>query len=167
VYDGDGKPLYEEDSATAYKVPAGRIVSDTTFTLRASVTTGFDTSYHYASITVTITNPILNALTVTGDIAAKSRLDVDGVLRTKGELQATGYVTVSNGMGIYCYNEEVVLADFSGGQARLPVFLLAEGGVEVYGDVTVRGEMSNSDRKLTTEGTNGLRVRSLTYDEDL
>jgi hypothetical protein len=109
LFNGDGETLYE-DSGTAYKIPAGTIVNDTTYTLRASVTTGFETSYQYATITVTITNPTLNDLNITnklttagsngliinGDLVAQSSLYLAGALSASGNIYAHANLQVDD-----------------------------------------------------------------------
>jgi hypothetical protein len=70
VYDGDGTALYE-GAGTTYTIPQGKILSDTTFTLQASMTpearqsTGYRPVNLFATITITVTNPTLSQLTVT------------------------------------------------------------------------------------------------------
>ncbi|MEV4180615.1 polymer-forming cytoskeletal protein [Streptosporangium canum] len=114
VYDGDGTTLYE-GSATSCTIPGGTIVSDTTFTLRASVTTGFGTSYQCATITITITNPTLddlkvtnklttvgsNGLTVNGDLTAQSSLNVSGSLTAQGDMYARANLQVDHNATVY------------------------------------------------------------------
>ncbi|MFI6801181.1 hypothetical protein [Streptosporangium canum] len=101
LYDGDGTILNPNTpSDTFHLIPKDAITNDTTFTLKASKknATGFETVDRYATLTVTINNPTLsdltvgpaspnklttvgtNGLTVTGDIAAKARLEVSGLL---------------------------------------------------------------------------------------
>ncbi|MFF4615179.1 hypothetical protein [Nonomuraea jabiensis] len=68
LYDGDGTILNPDNtSATSHLIPAGKIVNDTTFTLKASKqnATGFETVDQYATLTITIRNPTLSEMTVT------------------------------------------------------------------------------------------------------
>ncbi|MCG5217748.1 hypothetical protein [Streptosporangium sp. KLBMP 9127] len=114
LYDGDGTTLYE-GPATSYTIPRDKILNDTTFTLRASVTTGFDTSYRCATITVTITNPTLddlkvanklttvgsNGLIVNGDLAAQSSLNVSGSMTAQGDLYARSNLQVDHNATVF------------------------------------------------------------------
>ncbi|WP_220448269.1 hypothetical protein, partial [Nonomuraea diastatica] len=66
LYDGDGTTLYG-GSDTFCTVPEGKVVNDTTFALKASATSGIDsqTTYQYATLTITINNPTLTQITAT------------------------------------------------------------------------------------------------------
>ncbi|GAA3690647.1 hypothetical protein GCM10022224_065130 [Nonomuraea antimicrobica] len=110
LYDGVGATLYE-GPATSYTISGSTIVSDTTVTLRASVTTGFEASDRYATITVTITNPTLDDLKVTN------------------KLTTTG----SNGLIV---NGELIAASNVYAQANLQV----NDDATVSGDLTVNGK---------------------------
>ncbi|EFC81333.1 hypothetical protein [Parafrankia sp. EUN1f] len=91
LYDGiNDDPVYD-GTATSWFDPSYTISNDTTFVLKASAaggeqqtdstqqaTDGFESVELYASLTVTVNNPTLTGLTVTGD------LSVDGIITGSG-----------------------------------------------------------------------------------
>ncbi|MCF6470985.1 polymer-forming cytoskeletal protein [Nonomuraea sp. MG754425] len=136
LYDGFGTTLYE-GTATSCTLAGSTIVNDTTLTLRASVTTGFETSYRCATLTVTITDPTLddlkvanklttvgsNGLIVNGDLTARSALDVSGSTTARGDLYARSNLQVDHDATVFgkanlsaLFEEAVRLEpEFSGG----------------------------------------------------
>ncbi|MCF6473298.1 hypothetical protein FAF44_33680 [Nonomuraea sp. MG754425] len=160
LYDGDGTTLHE-GPATSWTVPPGRILNDTTFTLQASETQestpGFRPVYQYATLAITINNPTLSELTVTGKIAAKSRIDVDGIL------WANDTVWAGNGMNIYCHGGNTDVATF-GERVSFNKTLHIDSDLEVDGELTVN---DGWNAKLTTKGTDGLKVRDFQVTDDL
>ncbi|MET8875481.1 hypothetical protein [Nocardia sp. NPDC004604] len=102
IYDGSGKVVFD-DSATECilqknpppKHPAQKPpTNDTTYTLRATLTPGskfpnnFEPIYQYATVAVTIENPTLTGLTVTGDTDLQGNLTLTGSLQS--DLTVTG-----------------------------------------------------------------------------
>ncbi|WP_433253022.1 hypothetical protein ACQPYK_08850 [Streptosporangium sp. CA-135522] len=116
LYDGDGTTLYE-GSATSYTIPSGKILNDTTFTLKASEknAAGFETVDQYATLSINITNPTLddlkitnklttvgsNGLIVNGDLAAQSSLNVSGSLTAQGDMYARANLQVDHNATVY------------------------------------------------------------------
>ncbi|MCF6474816.1 hypothetical protein FAF44_41535 [Nonomuraea sp. MG754425] len=114
LYDGDGTSLWE-GPATSCDLPRDTIASDTTYTLKASRTSGDQggTAYQYATVTVTVTvsAPTLGRLTVTGDLTAgdltvglggANKLTTRGTdgLATTGNLRAGHDLTVSGDLSV-------------------------------------------------------------------
>lgn len=165
LYDGDGTTLYE-GPGTFCTVPQGKIVNDTTFTLKAVATSGTQQSddstpaYRYATLTVTITNPTLSGLTSTGDIAAKSRLAVDGQMTANGGLTVNQLLTANDEVSV----RRLLTADSglttngtlnANGSLYVSNQLSANGGLSVDGHLSVDGTLDVRD-KLTANG--GLTV---------
>ncbi|WP_174186986.1 hypothetical protein [Nocardia barduliensis] len=169
LYDGDGTVLYA-GTDTHVTLPDGAadtgrafaLTSDTTFTLVAEYTAhGFEPTYLNALVPVTVTNPTVAALTVNGSLAAKSDLNVSDGLVVQGDLQVHRTATVDQQL--------TATGGISGGYNALAI----RNGLNVYGQTTLnsdcdvngflsaRGDFSVSNggtEKLTTSGTNGLRV---------
>ncbi|MEU0504499.1 hypothetical protein [Nocardia sp. NPDC005998] len=112
IYDGSGKVVFD-DSATECilqknpppKHPAQKPpTNDTTYTLRATLTPGsnfpnnFEPIYQYATVAVTITNPILTGLTVTGDTELQQKLTVTGDTELHQKLTVSGNTEVQSGL---------------------------------------------------------------------
>ncbi|GII68153.1 hypothetical protein Sme01_06290 [Sphaerisporangium melleum] len=158
LYDGDGTVLHE-CRETSWTVPAGKIFSDTTFTLRASVTGGFETSYRYATITITINDPTLSELTVKGPLGVNGKLTAHDDLSvsnslTSGRLVANGDTRLNGSLQVY-------------GEATLDRAVTVGGRLTANDDCDVNGRLSaNNDfsvsyggtEKITTVGESGLSV---------
>ncbi|CAO5159945.1 conserved hypothetical protein [Frankia sp. AiPs1] len=139
LYDGSGNetPLYE-GTGTSWSVPSGSIRNDTTFVVKASAADGaqetpdgFESVELYSSLTITVNNPTLTGLTVSGPITAESELDLYGSLFAHDDVTVWGELTVEGTLAA---------------QAQLNV----DGLLSANGDLTVGS-------KLTTEGINGAR----------
>ncbi|WP_157254606.1 hypothetical protein [Nonomuraea typhae] len=108
LYDGDGTSLYE-GAATSCSIPADKVVNDTTYTLKATLTSGTPGAQPatlYATITLTIANPILRHVTVTEELVATdltvpaklTTSQTDG-LRVSGSMTADSALTVNGQLG--------------------------------------------------------------------
>ncbi|MCM3884342.1 hypothetical protein [Frankia sp. R82] len=155
LYDGSGNesPVYE-GTGTSWSVPSGTIHNDTTFVLKASAASdgtpeavaaeaaatanGFASVEQYASLTVTVNNPTLTGLTVSGQVTVSGQITAESTLDLYGSLYARDDVTVRGE-------------------------LTAEGTVSAQSRVTVDGLLNANDdltvgSKLTTVGINGARL---------
>ncbi|MEO3876729.1 hypothetical protein ABGB18_48935 [Nonomuraea sp. B12E4] len=186
LYDGDGTVLHE-GRETSWTVPADKIFSDTTFTLRASDTGGFETSYQYATITITINNPTLSELTVKGPLGVNGKLTAQDDLSVSNSLTAdllkAGSVTVTQHCQIDrdcnitggLTSERLVANGDTKLNGRLEVYEEAtlDGAVTVRGRLTANGDCDVNGRlsanqdfsvsyggteKITTVGKSGLSV---------
>ncbi|MCK9878516.1 hypothetical protein MXD59_22585 [Frankia sp. Ag45/Mut15] len=155
LYDGSGNdsPVYE-GTDTSWSIPSSTIYNNTTFVLKASAASdgtaeavaaekaaaanGFVSVEQYASLTVTVNNPTLTGLTVSGettlcgDITGESSLDVHGTLYAQDNMTVWGTLTAQGALSA---------------QSRVTV----DGLLNANGDLTVGS-------KLTTEGINGARL---------
>lgn len=106
LYDGDGTIVYEGPD-TFYSVDAGSLTADTTYTLEASFASGsgeggndFEPVYQYATLSLTVTDPTLSALTVRGNVEAESTLDVRGSTTVGADLTVRSSLTVQNAASV-------------------------------------------------------------------
>ncbi|MCG5213042.1 hypothetical protein [Streptosporangium sp. KLBMP 9127] len=129
LYDGDGTLVYE-GTDTFCVIPKDedkdyKIVSDTTFTLQASQTSGTQESgYRCATITITINNPTLSDLTVANNLEASDacitgHLEANtthntGSFTTDSTLTAGGSATLEGGLTVLD-QQQVVMAATAGG----------------------------------------------------
>ncbi|MFI6497968.1 hypothetical protein [Nonomuraea typhae] len=104
LYDGDGTSLYE-GVATSCSIPADKVVNDTTYTLKATLTSatpGAQPANLYATLTLTVTNPTLRHVTVIEELVATdltvptklTTSHTDG-LRVSGSMTAESTLSVS------------------------------------------------------------------------
>ncbi|MBH0779466.1 hypothetical protein [Nocardia bovistercoris] len=171
LYDGDGS-LLTDGAGTQYTVWDG-IDNDTTFTLCATLTSGnaqpqngFEPIYQYATLTVTVTNPILTDLTVAGYSGTKlTTADTDG-LAVLGSVEVQGECTVEELLSakgdLIVYDEGERKIDTSGtngltvlGELYVEDNCAIDGSLRTDGDLTVS---SDGERKFTTEDTDGIEV---------
>ncbi|WP_433521607.1 hypothetical protein ACQPZ2_30455 [Nocardia pseudovaccinii] len=106
IYDGSGKVIFD-DSKTVCILPEKSVANDTTYTLRATLTPGskqslnnFEPIYQYATVAVTIENPTLTGLTVTGDTQLQSKLTVSGDTQLKSNLTLSGNLWVEGSLSV-------------------------------------------------------------------
>lgn len=157
LYDGENDTPRYEGTGTSWTVPSGTIHNDTTFVLKASaadgtqqaVPDGFETVEQYASLTITVKNPTLTGLTVTGSITAESTLDLYGSLTARDNVSVGEALTVSQGLGV-------------SGNITAWSELEVHGSLDARGNVTVGSQVTADDievrDKMSTSGHHGLRV---------
>ncbi|MEU1998917.1 hypothetical protein ABZ511_31160 [Nocardia gamkensis] len=170
LYDGDGTVLYSgtdtrvilPDGGTTDAGRAFALACDTTFTLVAEYTAhGFEPTYLNALVPITVTNPTVAALTVSGTLSARSDLNVSNGLVVQGDLQVHRTATVDQQL--------TAAGGISGGYNALAVRngLTVNGRTTLNSDCDVEGFLSaggdirvsnGGTEKLTTSGTNGLQV---------
>ncbi|MFF3755346.1 hypothetical protein ACFYYH_33715 [Streptomyces sp. NPDC002018] len=156
LYDGDGD-LVQEGPETYCSIGYDVITMDTTFTLVASMSpetegngSGFEPIYQYATLTVTITDPTLEGLTVREDITARSGLDVSGRISADGDVSIAGDVTVRSRLDV----EETLSAL---GDLTVSGYTTARGRLDVSGDLTVDSSLTvgsslTANSELTVNG---------------
>lgn len=157
VYSGTGTSWFDSD----YKIS-----NDTTFVLMASAADSapaadsgqqasddFKSVELYASITVTVNNPTLTGLTVSGQVTAESGLTVNGSLDVGEEATIREGLTVQDGLTV-------------GYGLTVSGTVHAKAGLDVD-DTLTAGDLVVGE-KLSTEGHDGLEVkRSLWVDGSL
>ncbi len=151
VLHGSGaKPAYGQSETTTDQQWKGTILRDTTFHL--SYVLG-DTT-HYLTTTITVPDPELTALTVDGDVAARSALTVSGDVTARSALTVSGNVAAWSALTV-------------SGDVAARSALTVSGNVTAQSTLNVNGSLyANHDftagyggqNKLTTSGLNGLKV---------
>ncbi|MGF6885080.1 hypothetical protein ABIA39_003345 [Nocardia sp. GAS34] len=140
LYDGDGSVLYQGTNTHVTLPEKGiaehqfALTSDTTFVLVAEYTAaGFEPTYLNALVPVTVTNPTLEALTVTGLLTA-GQGEVTGILNVKTDMTVGDGLTVNGTLYAYqsAYINGALFAN-SGISSNL-------GAVEIRGGLTVDGQ---------------------------
>ncbi|WP_261568366.1 hypothetical protein [Frankia gtarii] len=177
ILHGSGaKPAYGQSETTTDLQWKGTILRDTTFHL--SYVVG-DTT-HYLTTTVTVPNPELTALTVDGDVSARSALTVSGnvsawsALTISGNVSARSALTVSgdltaqstlNANGSLYANHDLTVG--YGNQNKLTTSGL--NGLKILGDLTVNGSLTGNGGAEFTASENIVRIRELRgpYGKDL
>ncbi|MCF6466856.1 hypothetical protein FAF44_00295 [Nonomuraea sp. MG754425] len=161
LYDGDGTVLHE-GGETSWTVPAGTIVNDTSFTLKAAKrnATGFETAGQYATLTITIDNPTLGALTVKGPLGVDGKLTANDGLSVSNSLTAdtleAGSVTVTQ----YCQVNGDLTAEglVARGDTRL------DGSLQVYEETTLDGPLAVGGRLTVNDDCDVNGKLSANYD---
>ncbi|MBD0670218.1 hypothetical protein [Streptomyces sp. CBMA156] len=97
VYDGEGR-IVHEGPETFCSPGADHLTMDTTFTVEASMSStpegdSFKPVYQYATLALSVKDPVLAALTVEGEISGRSGLDLAGTATVY-------YLTVNGSAGI-------------------------------------------------------------------
>ncbi|MFE4832546.1 hypothetical protein [Streptomyces sp. NPDC056672] len=170
LYDGDGD-LVQEGPETYCSIGYGVITMDTTFTLVASMSPeteggGFEPIYQYATLTLTITDPTLEGLTVRDDITARSGLDVSGRISAGSDITIDGDATVRSRL----YVEETLsaLGDLSvdgdtTARGRLDVsgYLTVEDSLTANSDLTVNGDLTANGYVTAVSDDKYVRIREL------
>lgn len=147
VYSGTGTSWFDSD----YKIS-----NDTTFVLMASAADSapaadsgqqasddFESVELYASITVTVNNPALTGLTVSGQVTAEAGVSVNGSLYVGED------ATIREGLTV---QDDLTVED----ELTVSGAVYVRAGLGVDGTLTA-GELVVGD-KLTTDGHYGLRV---------
>ncbi|WP_220448455.1 hypothetical protein, partial [Nonomuraea diastatica] len=147
LYDGDGATLYE-GSGTSYTLPMDKILSDTTFTLKASMTSGAQKSNdvqpvnQYATITITINNPTLHQMTVTDNLDAGD-LTVGQLTTHATDRLIVGKLTVQSELDVHGpLNADALIAKHD---------LRADHNVTVSGDLSVSGKVASAWTTILTD----------------
>ncbi|MFE4973576.1 hypothetical protein ACFRAR_15855 [Kitasatospora sp. NPDC056651] len=133
VYDGEGN-IVHEGAETFCSPSADHLTMDTTFTVEASMSStpegdSFKPVYQYATLALSVKNPVLAALTVQGEISGQSGLDVAGTA-------TVNYLTVNGSAGIGSLSVS--------GSASVQSSLVANGYLSVGGIV-----YANSDVRVS------------------
>ncbi|MFE4512968.1 hypothetical protein ACFRMQ_02055 [Kitasatospora sp. NPDC056783] len=103
VYDGEGN-IVHEGAETFCSPSADHLTMDTTFTVEASMSStpegdSFKPVYQYATLALSVKNPVLAALTVQGEISGQSGLDVAGTA-TVNYLTVNGSASVGSSLSV-------------------------------------------------------------------
>ncbi|TQF02523.1 hypothetical protein E6W39_09855 [Kitasatospora acidiphila] len=176
LYDGKSTSPVQEGPAASFTLPNG-ITGDTTFIVAATVLSGtqgaangFTPVYQYATLTLTVPDPTLDALTVRNSITTQSALTVNGPLSANGPLYAYSNLTVSDGG-----RTKFTSVNVNG--VRVTGDLTVDSGLTVTEDLVANGPVyANKDlnvgyrgtTKFTSIGADGLHVtRELTVDSGL
>ncbi|ONK14052.1 hypothetical protein [Streptomyces sp. MP131-18] len=144
LYDGDGQILHQGPE-TFFTLENG-VSNDTTFTLEASMSpetqgNGFEPIYQYATLTVTVTDPTLDRLTVSGLLSARAGVEVAGTLSANEDLTVSGLLSARARVevaGTLSANEDLTVSGA----------LSANSDLTVVGDLNAHGNVSavNDDK---------------------
>jgi hypothetical protein len=158
LYDGDGTSLYE-GVATTCAIAAGKIVNDTTLILKASLVSTSQPANLYATLTLTVVDPTLSRVTVTGelvtgDLTVPRKLTTtqsDG-LRVAGGMTAESSVSVQGSLG----TRDVSV----GGGLTVSGQLTASQNLTVHGKAYLQSVMAQAQQLRPTLDGNDIPVDS-------
>jgi hypothetical protein len=154
LYDGDGTVLHE-GGETSWTVPAGTIANDTTFSLKASKKSaaGYQVADQYATITITVNNPTLRALTVTGPLGVYGNLTANDGLTVSNGVTADTVEAHSVTVTQYCqvYGDCNVTGDLTTEDIVASGDIRLNGSLRVYEQATLDGALTVGGR-LTANG---------------
>ncbi|MFF3551786.1 hypothetical protein ACFYXL_00045 [Streptomyces tsukubensis] len=150
LFDGNGN-LVHEGPETFFTLAPGSLTLDTTFTLEGSMASsagsggsGFDPVYQYATLTLTVPDPTLAALTVRGGVDARSTLEVHGDTSLKSSLTVDGSAGVGNALTV-SGSTEARSSLTVGGRLTARNSVDVEGGLDVAGTLNANGVLNARD----------------------